>query len=157
MVDAPAEARIEAIAPPAARLSANDVGTDDRCLDRAKLDEDLGKRLFKDENTTLGLIGDAGDLRKQYPEMTFEQALVKALEDGKERVADEQKERRDRGEKTPPLGEMLVSAGLVTQKQVDRALEEQANRKPAPRLGDLLVEQLKANIAEVQRQQNCKK
>ncbi len=55
----------------------------------------------------------------------------------------------------------MVDSGLVTQKQVDDALAEQAKLKAegktAPRIGDILVQQLKDNIARAVAEQNQKK
>jgi len=143
---------------PRAHLTAHDVGGDERCTDKGRLDADLGNRLLDKEQTTPSLILDA---KVKYPDMPFEQALVKALDEGKEDVAAQQKKIRDSGGNPPLLGKMLVDSGLVTQKQVDDAFAEQKNLskpgQPAPRIGDLLVAQLKANIEEAIRQQNCKK
>lgn len=67
---------------------------------------------------------------------------------------------RDRGENPPPLGKMLVDAGLVTQKQVADALAEQGRLKnlgqKAPLLGDLIVQQLQANVNQALQEQKRK-
>lgn len=38
------------------------------------------------------------------------------------------------------LGDRLLGAGLITPHQLSRALEEQRNRRPSPRLGEILIE-----------------
>ncbi|MBA3859924.1 MAG: hypothetical protein C0507_23690 [Cyanobacteria bacterium PR.3.49] len=155
----PMERNIEG--PPAqeTRLSSGDLGADCRCEKAAEstLDKDLGNRLVERDQTTLKLIMDA---KLNYPELPFGDALVKALEVGKEDVAAQQKAMRDRGETAPPLGKMLVDAGLVTQKQVDDALAEQGRLKQQgqkpPLLGDLIVQQLRANVDQVLKEQKRK-
>lgn len=141
------------------QLSPDEMGANCRCDSAVEsvLDKDLGNRLVEKEQTTEKLILDA---KLNYPEKPFSDALVKALEVGKEDIAARQKAMRDRGENAPPLGKMLVDAGLVTQKQVDEALAEQGKikqqGKKAPLLGDLLVQQLQANINQVLQEQKRK-
>ncbi len=119
---------------------------------------DLSNRLINQDQVTLGLVGDAKVL---FAELPLEQGLVNALEVGKEDIAGEQKRQRDAGLNPPPLGKMMIDSGLVTQRQIDDALAEQAklkaDGKPVPRIGDLLVQQLKDNIAKALAEQNRKK
>lgn len=55
----------------------------------------------------------------------------------------------------------MVDSGLVAQRQIDDALAEQAklkaDGKPVPRIGDILVQQLKDNIAKAVAEQHRKK
>ncbi len=144
----------------AAPLAANYLNTNERVAsgDRIKSEMELSNRLINQDQVTLGLVGDAKDL---FPQLPLEQGLVNALEIGKEDVAKEQKRQKDAGMNPPPLGKMMVDSGLVTQKQVDDALAEQAKLKAegktAPRIGDILVQQLKDNIARAVAEQNHKK
>lgn len=160
MVDAVYDSRVEAPKPAFGQFAAGSLQTDERSAagDRIKQETDLGNRLINQDQVTIGLIGDA---RTRFPNMPLEQGLLNALDAGKEEVFQEQKRQKDAGMNPPPLGKMMVDSGLVTQKQVDDALADQgrlkAEGKPAPRIGDILVQQLKDNIAKAVAVQNSKK
>jgi len=161
MADAVYDYRVESEPKrPFGQPAANFLNTDERAAagDRVREEMDLSNRLINQDQVTLGLVGDAKVL---FPGLPLEQGLVNALEVGKEDIAGEQKRQRDAGLNPPPLGKMMIDSGLVTQRQIDDALAEQAklkaDGKPVPRIGDLLVQQLKDNIAKALAEQNRKK
>lgn len=150
MVELFAESRVEA--QPKADLQVTDFDSTSKCCTdagKSKLDIDLGNRLINNEQMTMNLMMDACT---NHPELPFDQAIVKALEDGKENIAKEQAKLKDAGLKPPPLGQMMIDSGLVTKGQVDEALKAQDELKakglPAPRIGDMLVNLLKTHIDE---------
>jgi hypothetical protein len=112
---------------------------------RAALDQ-----MVQNKQITEKMAKEAADPANLRPGETPEAALARLEREHIEETFKDQKAMRDQGQKPPLLGQMLVDRGYATQEQVDAAMKAQdtmraAGQNPLPRIGDIIVDQMKTN------------